>query len=131
MTRVCWPHHNHQHLSQEPSCVRGLYRGLGLELLCTTVEEHGAGRTFYRFAMRFPQGGPKLVLHNNPQQQFTYPSISVEDTAQAYRQLGCGPAHLWFEAHHASPRGCEALVRLDDCGEIDKQEFEVLTVRHP
>lgn len=100
--------------SENPAESVRLYQGLGLELLWTTVEERGAGFSFYRFGMRFPGGGPELVLHNNPQEQFLYPTVAVEDTRQAYQQLSRDPGYLWFESPHPSQRGCEALVRTPD-----------------
>jgi predicted enzyme related to lactoylglutathione lyase len=100
--------------SENPAESVRLYQGLGLKLLWTTVEERGAGFTVYKFGMRFPGGGPELVLHNNPQEQFLYPTVAVEDTRQACEQLSRDPGFLWFEPPHPSQRGYEALVRTPD-----------------
>lgn len=91
-----------------------LYRGLGLEPVWSSAEERNDGTHCARLGLCFPQGGTELILHDDPNRQFTELELVVEDVHEVYRQLSREPAYLWLELPHPGANGCRALLRTPD-----------------
>ncbi len=89
-----------------------LYKRLGLEQVWTQQAPSTGG--FIYVGLRFPRGGPELVLHNNVQRQFTEVEVVVDDVWRTYEHLSRNPDYLWLDAPHRSGRGWQAMVRVPD-----------------
>lgn len=86
-----------------------MYSGLGLEPSWREETQRGS-----RIGLRYPQGGPEFILHDNAERQFPELTVAVEDLCGLYKKLQRDPGYLWFEPPHPTKQGCAAFVRTPD-----------------
>jgi hypothetical protein len=87
------------------------YQALGLER--SWVECDGEER-WQRVGLRFPQGGPELVLHDDATRQFTEMTLAVDDLQGFYQSLVHHAEVMWFEPPSTSELSHTAFVRMPD-----------------
>ncbi|HWG84790.1 MAG TPA: hypothetical protein VNT60_04840 [Deinococcales bacterium] len=88
------------------------YRSLGLTLEWTAGPDGDRQGSAARLS--FPQGGPTLLLHDDPRSQFTDVTVQVRDVPGFCRALAVRPEITWIRTPYRTGRGWSAVLRGPD-----------------
>jgi catechol 2,3-dioxygenase-like lactoylglutathione lyase family enzyme len=87
------------------------YQKLGLERSWVECDREGH---WQRVGLRFPHGGPELVLHDDAARQFTEMTLCVDDLQRFYLGFAHHPDFMWLEPPNSGEHPSTAFVRLPD-----------------
>lgn len=90
------------------------YTSVGLKTAWQLKRELPSGRVWTLVGMRFPEGGPDLVLQDDPDIKGIDIELRVDDVQEAYRELCRNPKVQWIKEPFPIEEGHVAVFVAPD-----------------